>query len=173
MAGWIKSEFPAIYVHNVALHNGTNKLFSLLTPLKAQAALFASVVRADPKLAGGFHAIGHSQGGLVTRAYVQYFAGRGGYPAVRNLISLAGPQDGVYGVPDLNYYCNQTSVAECDFISKAFSMLMDDPSYSYAVQDVLTFASYWKNILNYTDYVQRNVFLADLNNERTINESYR
>ena len=39
--------------------------------------------------------------GLVTRAFIERFND----PPVHNWISLAGPQFGVYGVPDFNALC--------------------------------------------------------------------
>jgi len=43
---------------------------SITTPMDAQLALLTKIVQADPKLKGGFNAMGISQGGLLMRAYI-------------------------------------------------------------------------------------------------------
>jgi pimeloyl-ACP methyl ester carboxylesterase len=57
--------------------------------LNEQIDTFAAIVRSDPKLANGFNMIGHSQGGLITRAYVERYNN----PPVYNLISWAGKKE--------------------------------------------------------------------------------
>jgi palmitoyl-protein thioesterase len=49
---------------------------------------FAATVRADPQLAKGFNLIGHSQGGLIARAYIERYND----PPVHNFITWATPQ---------------------------------------------------------------------------------
>ena len=66
--------------------------------INKQVELVAAQVAADPLLANGFDLIGHSQGGLLARAYIERF----NKPPVRRFVSLAGPQQGVFGVPDFN-----------------------------------------------------------------------
>jgi palmitoyl-protein thioesterase len=58
---------------------------------------FARVVRSDPRLAKGFNLIGHSQGGLISRAYIERYND----PPVHNFITWATPHGGQYGVPEL------------------------------------------------------------------------
>jgi palmitoyl-protein thioesterase len=131
-----------------------------------QVELFAAAVRNDSKLARGFNLIGHSQGGLITRAYVERFND----PPVYNLVSLAGPHDGVFGVPALNALCPDHF---CPWLGKLFDELLASGA-TRAVQEVFTFASYWKDTMNYSEYLRDNIFLADINNERAKkNATYR
>lgn len=73
-------------------------LLSLAVSVSEQVAQFAATVKNDSRLAQGFNLIGHSQGGLITRAYIERYNN----PPVYNYVSLAGPFDGVYGVPAFN-----------------------------------------------------------------------
>ena len=43
--------------------------------------------------------MGLSQGGLVGRGYAELYAGRPGYPKVKNLVSICGVQNGVFNCP--------------------------------------------------------------------------
>jgi palmitoyl-protein thioesterase len=52
-------------------------------------------VRDDPELADGYNAVGFSQGALFIRALAQ----RCSSPPVRTLISVGGPQQGIFGLP--------------------------------------------------------------------------
>ena len=56
--------YPGMYVVCASVTDGFN---SITTPLARQVEEFAQFVKADPKLARGFHAVGLSQGGLVLR----------------------------------------------------------------------------------------------------------
>lgn len=85
-------------------------------------------------------------------------------PPVHNLISWAGPNDGVYGVPDLNL----------PFLDKILSELLQLGVVSTYLQEHLSAAAYWKNPYNYTNYLNENIFLADINNERPAkNQTYK
>ena len=100
---WIQEDFPGIYIHNAEIGNG--KRDSLLMNINKQVDELASQLLADPKLQQGFNMVCHSQGGLLCRAYVERYND----PPVYNFMSWAGPQDGVYGVPDFNALCPDSS----------------------------------------------------------------
>jgi palmitoyl-protein thioesterase len=154
---WIKADFNGIYVHNVEIGNGRDD--SLFMNINQQVAEFARHVKADPKLANGFNLIGHSQGGLITRAYIERFND----PPVHNWISWAGPQAGVYGVPDLNAYC---SPVDCPWLDDLFS-IFDDPNTNVlgkGIQSLLSFAAYWHDPFHQKEFAKDNIFLADLQN---------
>jgi palmitoyl-protein thioesterase len=159
---WIKADFPTAYVKNVALFGGASKLDSLFTDINVQVEMFAKQMLADKNLSQGFNLICHSQGCMITRAYIERYMGRNGMPSVHNYVSWVGPHDGVYGVPDLNYYCPDTW---CGQLAEIFDKLLSTPGYSYAIQELFTFAAYWKDVMHIQDYVARNLFLVDINNE--------
>lgn len=84
---WISADFPKKYVKNVELFpNATSDRDSLFVDLWKQLFTLAETLRKDGNLSGGFDAIGHSQGALLLRAYIQVYAGRNGYPKVCLLV---------------------------------------------------------------------------------------
>jgi len=115
-----------------------------------------------PELSGGFNAIGFSQGGQFLRAYVQRFND----PPVNNLISVGGQHQGVFGFPN----CPGDNETLCEITRK----LLNLGAYEPFVQDHLVQAEYWQDPLNEAEYVNKSVFLADINNEHTVkNETYK
>lgn len=162
---WLQSDFPGVYVKNVEIGNG--KMDSLFMKMDDQVANFAAQLQADDRLANGFVMIGHSQGGLITRAYMERY----NQPTVHHYVSLAGPQGGVYGVPDFNDWCPD---AECPWIAAIMSKVAESGWLEPLMQNFITFAQYWRDPLNYDMYLNSSGFLADVNNERnTKNHTYR
>jgi len=162
---YVKNIFPDLYIKNVEVGDGRSD--SMFLDINDQVKLFATQILNDTNLKNGFNAIGHSQGGLLTRAYVERY---NQYP-VYNLISLAGPHDGVFGVPDFNYYCPDQ---DCPWLINIFDVLMNKSIVEYGLQIAFSFAAYWKNPLNYQGYLDNNIFLADINNERPVkNANYK
>jgi len=151
---WIEQDFPGIYVHNVEIGDGQTD--SLIVNMNDQVDLFAQAVQNDARLSKGFNLIGHSQGGLVSRGYVERY----NVPPVYNLITWASPHGGQYGIPAFD-------VPELD---KLFSEFLESPD-GRLYESVLSFAAYWKDPYNYTTYLNMSIFLADLNNERDIKNS--
>lgn len=116
-------------------------------------------IKADPKLAGGFHALGFSQGGQFLRALVQ----RCGVP-MRTLVSFGGQHQGVFGLP----HCT-TSISLCEKMRQ----LVKSGAYKPLVQDHVVQAEYWHDPLHEDLYRNASVFLADINQENRVNETYR
>uniref|UniRef100_A0A6B2EHE7 Palmitoyl-protein thioesterase 1 n=1 Tax=Phlebotomus kandelakii TaxID=1109342 RepID=A0A6B2EHE7_9DIPT len=114
----------------------------------------------DPQLGAGFHAIGFSQGGQFLRALVQ----RCPSLDMRNLISLGGQHQGIFGLPN----CPSLSSRTCEYFRK----LLNYAAYEKWVQNLLVQATYWHDPLNEDAYRAGSSFLADINNEREINRDY-
>eukprot|EP01116_Phalansterium_solitarium_P014534 TRINITY_DN32243_c0_g1_i1.p1 TRINITY_DN32243_c0_g1~~TRINITY_DN32243_c0_g1_i1.p1 ORF type:complete len:303 (+),score=8.54 TRINITY_DN32243_c0_g1_i1:114-1022(+) len=164
LVNWISTDFPGIYIRNIQLSN--SPLDSLTVPLTKQIELFNEIVTNDPNLARGFNLLGQSQGGLVTRGWVERF----NQPPVHNLISWVGPHEGIYGIPDFNALCPDH---DCPWLDSIVDALMAGPP-NKVMQEDLTVASYWKSPFHTDNYLRDNIFLADINNERaTKNETYR
>lgn len=161
----IESHFSGMHVHNARIGNGGYD--SLHMNINKQVEEFAKDIQSDPLLKDGFNLMCHSQGGLICRAYVERF----NTPKVHNLISLAGPQNGVFGVPNFNSWC---AVEDCPWLAFIFDQLLSLPYIGRELQENFSFAAYWKDPLNLEGYLKNNIFLADINNEREVkNATYR
>ncbi|CAG2054219.1 unnamed protein product, partial [Timema podura] len=114
---------------------------------------------ADPNLKGGYNAIGFSQG--AQRAVAQ----RCPTPPIHNLISIGGQHQGVYGLPN----CGYPKHKYCDYIRK----ILTHAAYFSWVQKELVQAEYWHDPLKEDEYRQASIFLADINNERVKNATYK
>ncbi len=69
-------------------------------------------------------------------------------PPVYNFISWAGPQAGVFGVPDFNALCPD---AFCPWLADLMDDLLRPEGVSRIAESLLTFASYWRSPLNYSE----------------------
>ncbi|KAL3082604.1 hypothetical protein niasHT_038193 [Heterodera trifolii] len=114
----------------------------------------------DARLANGYNAIGFSQGALFVRALAQ----RCPHPPIRNLISIGGPQQGIFGLP----FC-PGSFYVCSLIRR----LLDDGAYTEFAQHNLVQAQYWHDPNLAEGYRRANIFLADVNCERSCDSTYR
>lgn len=159
----IESELKNVYVKSLKI--GTNVVEDVENSFFMNANLQVEDVckqlKADEHLSNGYNAIGLSQGGQFLRAVAQ----RCPDPPMMNLISLGGQHQGVYGLP----HCLYPKHKWCDYIRK----LLNTGAYWSWVQDEFVQAEYWHDPLNEEDYKQGSVFLADINNERTIRSEYR
>eukprot|EP00238_Polyblepharides_amylifera_P009641 CAMPEP_0196578738 /NCGR_PEP_ID=MMETSP1081-20130531/7575_1 /TAXON_ID=36882 /ORGANISM="Pyramimonas amylifera, Strain CCMP720" /LENGTH=234 /DNA_ID=CAMNT_0041898049 /DNA_START=505 /DNA_END=1209 /DNA_ORIENTATION=+ len=120
---------------------------------------FAKQMKADPKLQGGFNAIGYSQGNLVIRGYVERFND----PPVFNFVSIHGPMLGVAGFPQ----CDMKA-SICKTIDHSLGIL----AYTSAVQNNLAQANYFRDPMRINQFLKGDLFLADVNNDRAGKENW-
>ncbi|XP_070492357.1 palmitoyl-protein thioesterase 1-like [Chironomus tepperi] len=114
-------------------------------------------IKIDVKFYNGYNGIGLSQGALLLRGLAQS-CNNG--PKMRNLISLAGPQQGVYQYPN----CDKIKPIICTGVNKLI--------YSRPTQSLLAPATYWHDI-DERRYLSGSTFLTLINNEIELNEGYR
>jgi len=126
-----------------------------------QVEMACQLIASDPKLAQGYNAIGFSQGAQFMRAVAQ----RCPTPKIHNLISIGGQHQGVYGLPHCFYPPHTT----CDYIRK----LLNIGAYWSWVQNELVQAEYWHDPMDEERYRAKSVFLAEINNERYQNDTYK
>lgn len=112
---------------------------------------------------GSFNAIGFSQGAQFLRGLIQRCPLRAHGIRAKNYISLGGQHQGVFGMPD----CPDKTV--CDYVRA----MLTTAAYEKTVQEHIVQAEYWHDPYQEARYKRDNVFLADINNERTLNMSYR
>lgn len=147
---YIQKYLPGAYVKSVQLGSG---MLTSLGNMGQQVEWLKKEIQADPHLTNGFNMIGHSQGGLVARAYVEQYNN----PKVINYISWGTPQQGVFGTPgDYDKKCAWLGL----MISYAHVFL-----YSSVFQYYVSLSNYWKDPNNYVLYLKQSSFLPYLNNE--------
>ncbi|XP_065198973.1 palmitoyl-protein thioesterase 1-like [Sycon ciliatum] len=158
-----ESALPGVYVRSLEIGDSVVKDTEngFLMNANDQITQVCAKLKQDPKLADGFNAIGFSQGGQFLRAVAQ----RCPEPQMHNLVSVGGQHQGVYGFPR----CPGANSTLCEIMRK----LLDVGAYVSFVQDHLVQAEYWQDPFHYDEYVEKNVFLADINNEKTYNAAYK
>merc|ERR1719499_2495149 len=98
----------------------------------------------------GFNLVCHSQGGLLCRCLAQYWTGH----KIRNLISLAGPQMGVYGkefITDNVPFTKHLPRLD-DLIENHIYEIFD----SKAFDKYLSVADMWHDPYHEDDFLKRN-----------------
>ncbi|KAM4701440.1 palmitoyl-protein thioesterase 1 [Discoglossus pictus] len=159
----VEQQIPGIYVLSLEIGNNIVEDMenSFFLNVNNQVATVCAQLAADPKLQQGYNSMGFSQGGQFLRAVAQ----RCPSPPMKTLISFGGQHQGVYGVPR----CPGEGSHICDWIRK----VLNNEAYTKFVQERLVQAEYWHDPLNEDAYRKGSIFLADINQERGINESYK
>ncbi|EKX51030.1 palmitoyl protein thioesterase [Guillardia theta CCMP2712] len=149
----IEKHVPGAYVRSLMIgeNEAKDQYNGFFMPIHEQLTFACNLVSKDPNLAGGFHAVGFSQGGLFLRALVQTCP----EAKVQSLISIGGPQQGVYGLPR----CITHSVF-CETMKK----LLEMGAYESFVQQRSVQAQYWQDPVKSEEYLKYNIFLPDINN---------
>jgi len=98
--------------------------------------IFASKIRADPKLANGFNCIGFSQGNSLCRGYIQKYNN----PTVNAFISVHGTVMGVAAIPS----CFKQD-KPLGLVCKAIAEIAGDLAYTPPVQHILFQADYFRH----------------------------
>lgn len=146
----IEKYLPNAYVKSVTL--GAGKITSLFN-MHNQVEWLKKELQEDENLQQGCIIIGHSQGGLVARYFIEKY----NKPRVYVYISWGTPQSGVFGAPG-NLDSKFTWLQKIE----QYSYLL---LYSWPFQRMVSFAGYWKDPLHYEIYLKKSQFLPYLNNE--------
>eukprot|EP01061_Rhynchopus_euleeides_P015390 TRINITY_DN262_c0_g1_i1.p1 TRINITY_DN262_c0_g1~~TRINITY_DN262_c0_g1_i1.p1 ORF type:complete len:297 (+),score=153.84 TRINITY_DN262_c0_g1_i1:49-939(+) len=128
--------------------------------------VFAEKIRADPNLAGGFNAVGFSQGNSLIRGYIHKYNN----PPVSTFLSVHGTVMGVSGFPQCN-----PSHGVFSPLCLVVDEILGDAAYTKAVQDDLFQAGYFRDPkrVNGTEY-KKNSQIAQWNNEgENFNQTYK
>lgn len=127
--------------------------------------VFAEKIRADPKLADGFHCVGFSQGNSLCRGYIHKYNN----PPVKTFLSVHGTISGVAGFPN----CNPDGLLGP--VCKELAKLSGDLAYGQEMQDHLFQADYFRDPMRVdTDAYKQRSQLAQWNNEgNSVNETYK
>eukprot|EP01135_Chromosphaera_perkinsii_P002162 Nk52_evm96s217 gene=Nk52_evmTU96s217 len=161
---FIEENLPGVYIVSLMIGENPEKdsKNSFFMPVNDQIDAVCKQLEDDPKLKDTeINVIGFSQGAQFLRAYVE----RCNSPKVRNMISIGGQHEGVFGIPN----CVGKHSGWCNFTKKLIEM----GAYKSFVQNRVVQAQYWHDPLNEKEYVKNSVFLADINNEKSINPNYK
>ncbi|CAI5452532.1 unnamed protein product [Caenorhabditis angaria] len=158
----IEEQVPNVYVHSLQLGGSIAKdiehgFFSNTNELVYMACI---KIQKDPKLAQGYNAIGFSQGGQFLRAVAE----RCPNPPMKNLVSIGGQHQGVFGAP----FCIGDNI-----LCNAMRKMIDLGAYTSFVQKRVVQAQYWHDPNAEEEYKKRSIFLADINNENNNNPRYK
>ncbi|XP_062506764.1 palmitoyl-protein thioesterase 1-like isoform X2 [Corticium candelabrum] len=153
----IVDKIPGIYVKSISIGDNIieDTFNGFFKNANEQIDIVCAQLKADPKLANGYNAMGFSQGGQFWRAVAQ----RCPTPPMFNLVSVGGQHQGVFGFPRC-----PGSEALCEMVRKLLN---------YGVYESLVQAEYWQDPLNETEYRKYSVFLADINQENVKNATYK
>ncbi|CAL6071811.1 Palmitoyl-protein_thioesterase [Hexamita inflata] len=158
----IKQDFPNRKV--IAAEIMFGRFSSIFNGFSRYVRGAATAIRIAADGAECIDLIGHSQGGLVSRAYVQLYSGfyDNYYPEVRKLISVAGAQGG--------YYCDKVCSKFDNGLVNTFMSFFKKPSVAYSdfAQMRITTAAFWRDPYNFKNLYQKQCnILAQINGECT------
>ena len=172
----LEKQFPGIYVHIIKY--GNSEIIASVTSPKYQLELIHKNIMSNVILKNNkFILIGHSQGGLLARCWMQKYCNPQN-PWVHTLISLGAPQNGFYGIPtdfDENITKYWESSRESSAARVFYTVLKEclevdrdnayKKFYNKTFQSTISFANYWKDPVHYDDYCKNCKFLSKFNNE--------
>ncbi|CAO3662597.1 unnamed protein product [Umbelopsis vinacea] len=165
VAGLIQEALPGTFVHSIQVgddpENDANAGF--FGNINEQLDKVCHDLAEIPELEDGFNAIGFSQGGQFLRAYVQ----RCNRPSIHNLITFGAQHAGVSDIPG----CTD----QPDFRCNLMRSIARRGVYTEYVRKHIIQAQYYKDPKNYDLYLEKNIFLPDINNEFPIrkNKTYK
>ncbi|KAI8143245.1 Alpha/Beta hydrolase protein [Fennellomyces sp. T-0311] len=147
---------PGTFVHSIQVGKNRDEDHEagFFGEVNKQIDLVCEQLAAIPELAEGFNAVGFSQGGLFLRAYVE----RCNRPAVHRLITFGSPHGGVSDIPN----CMNPGDLTC----RLMRSMVRYGAYSNYVQHRVVQAQYFRDPKNIQGYLEHNIFLPDINNER-------
>lgn len=152
IASLLKEYHPGTVVTSLALYEGSPASWDhgLQTQVEGVAGAIRALVAADPKAyAEGYHLVCKSQGGLTCRCVIQFMADH----RVDTFVSLAGPQDGVYG-PDFFTSITKKIPLLADLTAKLMYLV----AYNSLGQKI-SVGDIWRDPAQLQKYMSGNTFL--------------
>jgi len=147
LAAYIAREHPGQPFYSLPVNDGDLSFKNLFLQVQDVQDVIQTLIDTYPdQFANGFHLVGHSQGGLLTRAVVE----ESDKFNIRNYVSLAGVQGGEYG------HCDVFGSSDCEELTKYL--------YSPQVSNTTSVAQFWRYPQRDV-YMSGNVFLPVINND--------
>ncbi|XP_076239920.1 palmitoyl-protein thioesterase 1 isoform X2 [Calliopsis andreniformis] len=159
----IEATLPNVYVYSIRIGNNVveDVEHGYFGNINEQISEVCERLSKDEHLKNGYNAIGFSQGAQFLRAVIQ----RCPNPPILNFISLGGQHQGVFGFPN----CELLGTTLCNRVTHVIKYA----AYSNFVQRKLIQATYWHDPYQEQEYKSKSIFMADINNEIQINETYK
>lgn len=155
---------PGTFVYPVALGRdpAADRYATWYGNLTDQVQAVCDALAAHPILstAPAVDALGFSQGGQFLRAYVE----RCNAPPVRSLVTFGSQHNGI-----VEFRACRPS----DWLCRGAMLLLRYSTWSSLVQGRLVPAQYFRDPADLQPYLEHSNFLADINNERRRNDTYR
>jgi palmitoyl-protein thioesterase len=146
----IREYLPNTYIKSINLGEG---ILTSLCNMHDQVKLLKKEIENDEQLKNGCIMIGHSQGGLVARYFIEKYND----PRVYIYIAWGTPEHGIFGSPGTI----DNRFAWLQKIEKISHII----AYSFFMQRFISFAGYWKDPFHYEMYLKKCMFLPYINNE--------
>ena len=129
-----------------------------ITNMETQAQMACENIKKEEIFQNDFSIIGLSHGGLIARYIIEKcdMPGR-----VKRFVSVGGPQMGVAKIPFCDY-----------FFCYPFNKIASDLAYFTIPQYFFGPTGYFRDINNYDNYLKYSTFLADINNEKAVKNSF-
>ena len=172
----IERNVKNVYVYSVCVPGNRqesctriNDIFNgFIGNVKTQILQQCDIIRTDERLMTeqGFNLLGFSQGGLFSRALVQLCPDL----KIRNVISIGGPQNGVFGFPGCDTF-NFDDPEARDSCEAIRVFLNNNAVYRPNVQNYVVPAQYWHDAFNSTNYGDLSKFLAEVNQVNSIDQT--
>lgn len=168
----IRKVHPGIFIHSVYLDedNSKDRQAGLYGNVNEQVAFVAEQLANVTELAGGFDALGFSQGGQFLRAYVERY----NQPRMHNLVTFGSQHMGISDVPacrPLDIACRVARDQVKRGVYRAWPQehLIQVREFRLPVQNQLSRtkpqAQYYRDPEQMELYLSSNKFLTSINNE--------
>merc|ERR1719375_2407493 len=132
IAGWTSQYAVCV---PTGKNEGSDTLNGFFMTMNKNVDVFASKIKADPKLANGFNCVGFSQGNSLCRGYIQKYND----PPVNAFISVHGTVMGVSAFPGC--FSQEKPLG---LLCRTFNEVLGDLAYNPLVQNVLYQANYFR-----------------------------
>ena len=154
---------PQSFVYNIYLdpNPSTDQQKSLFGDSIVELDFVCEQISQVPELQQGFDAVGFSQGGLFLRALAE----RCPSALVRTLVTFGSPHMGVMELPQ----CESPN----DWLCRKKNELLRKQVWHDNIQKTVIPAQYFRDPYQYSSYLEHSHLLADINNERTVNSTYK
>ncbi|KDN38646.1 alpha/beta-hydrolase [Tilletiaria anomala UBC 951] len=164
LADSLREAFPGLFVHLVALEDRAraDQKAGVFGNVNDQVQQVCEQLASIKELKDGFDGIGFSQGGQFLRAYVE----RCNKPAMRNLVTFGSQHMGIADLP---------ACSPADIFCRLAEGLLRGGIYTDYAQNNVVSAQYYRNPKDpraFQNYQEKNHFLADINNELQVNQTY-